>query len=161
MLHGPIYALDLEPTRTYTDCVIDRLVKAIANKPTEIIEGIICFLAIYVGLFALTPYYVSSTHSVMIIAITSDIALTAYAIWLLFWGSIGLYSLLEAGFPYRKNGRKWTSGALFLSLIWFTIMRLAVFGWQEVNWVPLFCLALIEGILYIRIGWEKNEKGEI
>ncbi len=126
-----------------------------SRRPVEAIETVIALTFFILGLYIISPLYVTTSTSAISMAFGSDyvqrafVALTFYIIPAL--------PVLLAWFVPRFNTLWWRSRAtswMFMGALFITILRLVTIGWVPLTWLFTLSLSFIVGIchLYIKSG---------
>lgn len=138
---------------------MSRLVKfatAVAEKPTEAIEAIIGTAVLLVGLWFISPFYKASESVAATIWESSHIPEYiggAQAIA----ASFLLFALARKNWNKRQAVRRMTTFAIFVLYLFYGFSSTIILGLGRVSWIASFALALIAGVVHLRLKWEEGE----
>lgn len=137
---------------------MSRLVKfarTVAEKPTEVIEGIISVAVTLVGLWFLSPFYDTST-SVSAQAWASGTIPRYIGAFQSVVGVVLLFALVRKGWARRQAVRRMTTFAIFILYLFYGFSATIILGLGRVSWIATFALALISGVAHLRLKWEEG-----
>lgn len=120
------------------------LLKA-ARSPVESISFVISTGLLFYALYLVSPAYEGGYGTVMAESLQRG---TEYGLGV-FFILCSLPGILSVFIPPLKRQRMIKTGTfgLFLSFLFLTALRIAVFGWIPMSWIPLLLLSLTCGIL--------------
>lgn len=137
---------------------MSRLVKfarAVSEKPTEAIEGIIATAVTLVGLWFISPYYHPSA-SVSAKAWASGTIPQYIGAFQTLIGVLLLFALVKKGWKRRQAVRRQTTFAIFILYLFYGFSSTIILGLGRVSWIATFALALISGVAHLRLKWEEG-----
>lgn len=135
-------------------------VRAVAEKPTEAIEGIIATAVTLVGLWFVSPFYKAST-SVSAQAWASGTIPQYIGAAQTIVGALLLFALVRKSWARRQAIRRQTTFAIFILYLFYGLSSTIVLGMGRVSWIATYALALIAGVAHLRLKWEEgNHAGD-
>jgi uncharacterized integral membrane protein len=128
-------------------------VRTTAVKPLEVVEGIIALAVFLHGLWLVSPYFqISSSVGSLILEGETTIPRTLGLIQSAVTGTL-LYALARK--PRKREViRRGASFFMFTLYTFYGSSSLILYGLSRVTWVSTFALALIAGVIYLRLKWE-------
>lgn len=137
---------------------MSRLVKfarTVAEKPTEAIEGVISVAVTLVGLWFISPFYKAST-SVSAQAWASGTIPQYIGAFQAVVGAMLLFALVRKGWARRQAVRRQATFAIFILYLFYGFSSTIILGMGRVSWIATFALALISGVVHLRLKWEEG-----
>jgi hypothetical protein len=137
---------------------MSRLVKfarAASEKPTDAIEGILSVAVTLVGLWFLSPFYKAST-SVSAQAWANGEIPRYIGAFQAVVGIVLLFALVRKGWARRQAVRRQTTFAIFILYLFYGLSATIILGLGRVSWIATFALALIAGVVHLRLKWEEG-----
>lgn len=138
--------------------MIEKLSRFVGNSPTRTIEYMLAVFTILTGIFILTPYYSDISAPGISNAINSYPVITGFAIFSIFVAGVGIHALGMS--DYNKKfirRREQVSFFYFVIFLFFSISRLLFYSFASLIWTPTLFMALVAGVIYLRLVWEKND----
>lgn len=132
-----------------------RFVRTAAEKPTEVIEGIIALAVTLVGLWFISPFYKASTSVSAQIWENGHIPQYTGAAQSVV-GALLLFALVRKGWARRQAVRRQTTFAIFILYLFYGFSSTLILGMGRVSWIATFALALIAGVTHLRLKWEEG-----
>ncbi|QOI67545.1 hypothetical protein SEA_BEUFFERT_172 [Streptomyces phage Beuffert] len=130
--------------------------KAVAERPTEAIEGIIATAVFLVGLWFVSPFYEPTTSVQSQIWESANIPQFTGVFQALVAGIL-LFALVRKGWARRQMIRRQATFAIFILYLFYGLSSTMILGMGRVSWVATFALALISGVAHLRLKWEEGE----
>lgn len=132
-----------------------RYARAVAEKPTETIEGVIATAVTLVGLWFVSPFYKPST-SVSAQAWASGTIPQWVGGCQAIVGITLIFALVRKGWKRRQAVRRQTTFAIFILYLFYGFSATIILGMGRVSWIATFALALISGVAHLRLKWEEG-----
>jgi predicted membrane channel-forming protein YqfA (hemolysin III family) len=134
---------------------IVRFARAISERPTEAIEGIIAFAVTMVGLWFVSPFYHPS-DSVSAQAWSSGSIPQYIGAFQAVVGAFLLFALMRKEWKRRQMIRRTATFAIFILYLFYGLTATIILGMGRVSWIATFALALISGVVHLRLKWEEG-----
>lgn len=132
-----------------------RFARAVAEKPTEAIEGIIATAVTLVGIWFVSPYYKPSV-SVSAQAWANGTVPQWIGAFQAIVGAVLLFALVRKGWTRRQAVRRQTTFAIFILYLFYGLSSTIILGLGRVSWIATYALALIAGVVHLRLKWEEG-----
>ncbi|QNN99248.1 hypothetical protein SEA_FAUST_171 [Streptomyces phage Faust] len=132
-----------------------RFARAVAEKPTEAIEGIIAMAVTLVGIWFISPFY-KATTSVSAQAWANGTIPQYIGAFQAVVGAILLFALVKKSWARRQAARRLTTFAIFILYLFYGLSSTIILGLGRVSWIATFALALIAGVAHLRLKWEEG-----
>lgn len=129
---------------------------AVAEKPTEAIEAIIGMAVLLVGLWFVSPLYKASESVAAMIWESSHIPEYIGGGQVVI-ASFLLLALMRKNWNKRQAVRRMTTFAIFILYLFYGFSSTIILGLGRVSWIASFALALIAGVVHLRLKWEEGE----
>lgn len=131
------------------------LAKAVSEKPTEAIEYIISMAVLFVGIWFLSPFYKPSTSVQSQIWESTHIPQYTGAVQA-FLAALLFIALVRKNWVRRQAVRRQTTFAIFVLYLFYGFSSTIILGMGRVSWVSTFAIALISGVVNLRLKWEEG-----
>lgn len=132
-----------------------RFARAVSEKPTEAIEGIIALAVTLVGLWFISPFYKPS-DSVSAQAWASGTIPQYIGAFQTVVGATLLFALVRKGWARRQTIRRMTTFVIFILYLFYGLSSTIILGMGRVSWIATYALALIAGVAHLRLKWEEG-----
>lgn len=137
---------------------MSRLVKyarTAAEKPTEAIEAIIGLSVTLVGFWFVSPFY-KPAESVSAQAWANGTIPQWIGAFQTVLGVLLLVALVRKGWARRQMIRRQTTFAIFILYLFYGLSSTIILGLGRVSWITTYALALIAGVVHLRLKWEEG-----
>lgn len=136
------------------------LARAVSEKPTEAVEGIIAVMVTLVGAWFVSPFYKPATSVTAAIWENEQIPHFTGAAQAVI-GIILLVALVRKSWARRQMVRRWATFAIFILYLFYGLSSTIILGLGRVSWMATFALAFISGVVHLRLKWEEgNHAGD-
>jgi len=132
-----------------------RFARAAADKPMEIVEGIIAIAVFLVGCWYISPFYKPATSVTAQIWESANIPQYTGVFQMIVSGLL-FTALVIPKWRKRQMVRRWTTFAIFILYLFYGFSSTIILGMGRVSWIATFALALIAGVAHLRLKWEEG-----
>jgi len=127
--------------------------KTVAERPTEVIEGIVGIAVLCLGLWYISPFYQPTQSVSAKITESANIPQILGSVQIVF-ALILLVSLFLPKWKRSHMLRSWMTFNIFILYLFYGLSSVFILGMGRVSWVSTFALALISGVTHLRLKWE-------
>jgi hypothetical protein len=133
-----------------------KFARATSERPLEAIETIIGIAVLLVGLWFVSPFYKPSESVAAAIWESNHIPEYIGGVQAVV-ASFLLFALARKNWDKRQAIRRMTTFAIFVLYLFYGFSSTIILGLGRVSWIASFALALIAGVVHLRLKWEEGE----
>lgn len=126
-----------------------------AERPLEVIEGILASATFLVGLWFISPFYHPATSVGAQAWQSGQIPQVIGAVQTVL-ALIFLFALFRTKWAKRQTVRRQMTFVLFILYLFYAFTSTIILGFGRVSWVNTYALALIAGVTHLRLKWEEG-----
>jgi Ca2+/Na+ antiporter len=132
-----------------------RYARTASENPTETIEAIIATAVTLVGLWFISPFYKPS-ESVSAQAWANGTIPQWIGGFQTLVGATLLFALVKKNWTKRQTVRRQATFAIFILYLFYGLSSTIILGMGRVSWIATYALALIAGVVHLRLKWEEG-----